>query len=226
VTLPSGRTVVLSPHCDDGVFGCGELLASRPGAVVVTAFAGRPPAYDGVTPWDAAAGFGPGDDPVAARRAEDRDALALLAAIPRWLDFCDSQYHRSPGVDELTDALDAVLTAERAAIVAAPLGLFHSDHALVHEAALRLARALPDVTWLAYEDAIYRRLDGLLPARLDALRRRGFDVARVTLPRAPDAARRKRDAVLRYRSQLRALALPGHPGYDDAFAPDGYWRVA
>jgi LmbE family N-acetylglucosaminyl deacetylase len=206
--------------------GCGELLATRPGAVVVTAFAGRPPAYDGVTSWDAASGFGPGDDPVAARRAEDRDALTLLAAMPRWLDFCDSQYGRSPDVDEVAAALDAVLAAERATTVLLPLGLFHGDHALVHEAALGLVRARPEVTWLAYEDAIYRRFDGLLPDRVEALGRRGFDVAPIALARAADAPRRKRDAVLRYRSQLRALALPGHPGFDDAFAPDGYWSVA
>ena len=50
--------MVLSPHCDDAVFGCGELLADRPGSTVITVFAGRPGSGVPLTRWDAAAGFG------------------------------------------------------------------------------------------------------------------------------------------------------------------------
>src|SRR5689334_10074107 len=88
--------VVISPHLDDAVFGCGQLLALHPGSVVSTALAGRPPSYATVTGWDAAAGFRPGDDVIAARRAEDRAALQILDARPVWLDFTDDQYGRSP----------------------------------------------------------------------------------------------------------------------------------
>src|SRR4051812_4728612 len=79
--------MIVSPHLDDAVFGCGELLGARPGSVVVTVFAGAPPTYETVTEWDALAGFRAGDDVMAARRAEDRDALAVLGARPVWLDF-------------------------------------------------------------------------------------------------------------------------------------------
>src|SRR6202158_5575221 len=78
------RIVIVSPHLDDAVLGCALLMIANPGATVVTVFAGNPPAYP--TPlrsWDVQGGFGPGDDVMAVRRAEDRAALALLdAALP------------------------------------------------------------------------------------------------------------------------------------------------
>ena len=109
---------VVSPHLDDGVFSCGALLAARPGSVVVTALAGRrgvalPPKWEGVTPWDAACGFAPGDDVIAARRAEDREALSILGASPVWLDFPDAQYGPSPSPAALCRALDRVGRASR-----------------------------------------------------------------------------------------------------------------
>ena len=39
------RVVVVSPHLDDAVLGCGRFLAVHPGATVVTVFAGNPPQY-------------------------------------------------------------------------------------------------------------------------------------------------------------------------------------
>ena len=36
--------VVLSPHLDDAVLGCGRLLSAHPGATVVTVYAGAPEA--------------------------------------------------------------------------------------------------------------------------------------------------------------------------------------
>ena len=135
-----GPVVVVSPHLDDGVFGCGQLLAAHPGSVVVTVFAGRPPRYDGLTAWDAAAGFRPGDDVVGLRRDEDRAALALLRARPVWLDFRDAQYGDSPSVDAVSGALEAAIREVDAPSVFIPLGLFHSDHHLAHDASLGVMR--------------------------------------------------------------------------------------
>jgi LmbE family N-acetylglucosaminyl deacetylase len=216
--------VVVSPHCDDAVFSCGDLLAERRGARVVTCFAGPPPRQAPLTPWDAAAGFRPGDDVMARRRAEDAAALALLGARPAWLDFRDSQYGRSPSAGTLADALAAAL-GEGPATVLAPLGLFHSDHRLAHEAALLVRARRRDLAWTFYEDALYRRLPALLDERLAALRARGL-----ALRRAPRPARRasplKLAAIAKYRSQIRALRTPGRPGVRDALAPEGYWQVA
>jgi LmbE family N-acetylglucosaminyl deacetylase len=83
-TLPPDafdRIVVLSPHLDDAVLGCGNLLAAHPGARVITVFAGAPPTYpDPMTWWDRLSGFTTGDDPLAVRRAEDAGALGELGA--------------------------------------------------------------------------------------------------------------------------------------------------
>ena len=215
---------MVSPHCDDAVFACGDLLAACPGAIVVTVFAGRPASYGPVTPWDAACGFRAGDDVMRRRRAEDRDALRRLGATPVWLDFCDAQYGAPPHVGAVARVLDAAIAATRPTAVFAPLGLFHSDHALAHAAALRVRARRPRLGWFLYEDAMYRRIPRLLDARLGALRAAGLSPARAALAFEP-RPERKVAAVACYRSQLRALARPGYPGYADAFEREGYWRI-
>jgi LmbE family N-acetylglucosaminyl deacetylase len=197
----------------------------HPGAVVVTVFAGRPATYGPLTRWDAASGFRAGDDPVGVRRAEDGAALALLDATPVWLDFCDGQYGPSPSVDALATALAPAIDGARPTAVVVPLGLFHRDHALAHDAAVAIARARPALGWLAYEDAIYRRIPGLVDRRLEELRAAGLAPRRLDLPVAAGAPR-KRAAIAHYGSQLRALAAPGHPGWTDALEPDVYWRLS
>ena len=214
---------MLSPHCDDAVFGAGELLAGRPGSLVVTVFAGRPPAGLPLTPWDAAAGFADGDDVMAARRAEDRAALTLLGARACWLHFRDAQYGGPLAPAAIAGGVAAVIAAARPAAVAVPLGLFHDDHKTTHEAALRVARQRPRLTWLLYADALYRRIPGLVDERLRALEAAG--VALEPLPPANGHAAVKRRAVTCYRSQLRALEGPGRPGIADAFEPERYWRL-
>jgi LmbE family N-acetylglucosaminyl deacetylase len=219
-----GPLVVLSPHCDDGVFGCGELLARHPGGIVVTVFAGRPPAGAPLTGWDAAAGFSAGEDVIGARRAEDRAALGVLRARPRWLPFRDAQYGGPVGVDAVAPALAAAVLVCRPATVAIPLGLFHDDHRTAHAAALRLLGHAPGVRWLVYADAIYRRLAGAVEERLAALRAAGLDPAPLP-PVTRRALGRKRRALACYRSQLRALASPGRPGWLDALEPEAYWTL-
>jgi LmbE family N-acetylglucosaminyl deacetylase len=108
-----------------------------------------------------------------------------------------------------------------------PLGLFHGDHRLTHEAAAQVARRHPELAWFAYEDAVYRRRGTLLAERLWELRARGV----VLTPAGSSAGAEevsfdlKRRAVEQYRSQLRALTAPGQPGYEDAFAPERYWQL-
>lgn len=220
-----GRTdpvLVVSPHCDDAVLSCGELLAERPGSMVVTLFAGRPPAGQPLTEWDAAAGFREGDDVMGERRAEDRAALDVLGATPVWLDFCDAQYQCSPDAETLSAALAAVMQAGAPREFFLPLGLFHSDHVLAHDAGRRALARLPGWRVCFYEDAIYRRYRGLLAARLEALRSQGLALQRRALSPTSRLELKQR-AVACYRSQLRALSTPGRPGHADAFAPEGYW---
>lgn len=164
-----GKVLVVSPHLDDAVFGCGELLAAHPGGIVVTVFASAPMHYGELTEWDAAAGFSLGQDIMAARREEDRRALAMIGALPLWLDDCDSQYQRPPPAQMVAAALERTLARHEPDTVVVPLGLFHSDHKLVHEAALITLERCQRRTWFAYEDSLYRRIPGLLQERLAAL---------------------------------------------------------
>jgi LmbE family N-acetylglucosaminyl deacetylase len=220
------RLLVVSPHCDDAVFACGDLIAAHPGAVVVTLFAAAPAVGDAaLRPWDADCGFHAGDDVMEVRRAEDREALAMLGARPVWLPFRDDQYGRDADVDDIAHALEAVVDATRVSTVVGPLGLFHRDHALASEATLVVQARRPALAWLAYEDAIYRRVrDDPVAARISALRRVGLRVDRADVG-GRSASMLKRRAVACYRSQLRGLATRGRSGHVDAFAPESYWRL-
>lgn len=215
---------IISPHLDDAVFGCGQLLATRPGSIVITVFAGAPPEYAEPTEWDALAGFRAGEDVLATRRAEDRRALAALGACPVWLDFCDSQYHRTPTVAAVAAALDAALARAALPAVFIPLGLFHSDHHLTHAAAISVLRRRPEMAWYAYEEAMYRRVADSVAGRIAALRE-----ARIEPVFAGTSSERgrgeKERAIGAYASQLRALAAPKKPGYADAFATERYWSL-
>jgi LmbE family N-acetylglucosaminyl deacetylase len=217
--------VVVSPHLDDAVFGCGELLAARPGSVVITVFAGAPSSYETVTEWDALAGFRAGENVLATRRAEDRRALAILGARPVWLDFRDSQYRDSPTVLAIADALERAIDGCGLRAVFIPLGLFHSDHHLTHEAALAILRRRPDLAWFAYEEAMYRKIVGIIGERVAALDAVGI----ATVPAGISSGcgyEMKARAISCYASQLRALAAPKKPGYTDAHASERYWSLS
>ena len=220
----AANLVVISPHLDDAVLSCGDLLRRRPGAVVITAFAGRPDQYPELTSWDARAGFEAGADVVGARREEDRAALAVLGARPHWLGFPDPQYGTKPERRELADALAAALDELEPEILVLPLGMFHDDHRLTADAALDALRHRPDLTLLAYADAIYRRVPDLVEERLAALRAAGLDLQALAVPQRP-AGPEKRRAVACYRSQVRALERSWDGGASDAFEPEQFWLL-
>lgn len=217
--------LVVSPHCDDAVFACGRLLEAHPGSIVVTVCAGRPPRDLPLTEWDRAAGFKPGDDVMGMRRKEDERALTLLSSYAFWLDFCDSQYCRSPSAETVMEALHQVVSATHVTTIVLPLGLFHSDHKLTHDAALLLRRRHPKVSWFLYADALYRRLPGLTEARLRECSSSGLALQPAAFPVNP-VTNLKRAAVECYQSQLRALSTPGRPGYTDTALDETFWRIA
>src|SRR4051794_14708597 len=102
-----GKLLIISPHRDDAIFACGEVLASQRGAVVVTLFTGQPSPALPLTDWDAAAGFSSTDEAIAQRYAEQGRALELLHAKPISLDFIDSQYSDLPNAIGLAEAIAA-----------------------------------------------------------------------------------------------------------------------
>jgi LmbE family N-acetylglucosaminyl deacetylase len=217
--------LVVSPHCDDGVFACGALLAMFPGSVVATVFAGTPPTYEPFTEWDRAGGFAPGDDVMALRRDEDARALNILAAKPVWLPFLDSQYRNTPSAGAVADALSGVVQHCSPRAIAFPLGLFHSDHVLVREAMLQLAAGTAMPPLVAYADALYRRIPRAMETQVAALAGRGFELQTRVEPATPRASALKRAAVDCYGSQLRALATPGRLGHGDAYEPERYMNL-
>jgi LmbE family N-acetylglucosaminyl deacetylase len=218
------RLLVISPHLDDAVFGCGDALAAHPGSTVVTVFACGPAIWLHLTAWDRAAGFRPGHDAMARRRQEDREALRHLEAHPIWLPFCDSQYAPSPEVEDIAALLAQSLVDTAPHAVYLPLGLGPSDHRLAHEAAVSLIPRFPLLEWFAYEEAIHRRLPTSGKAeRQDRLRERGLELT--WLPPGLAASATKRRSLACYGSQLRALSYPGHPGWNDALEPETHWAL-
>lgn len=228
------RIVVVSPHLDDAVLGCGSFMAAHPGVTVVTMFAGNPPAYpDPMRLWDVQSGFGPGDDVMEARRTEDRAALGLLGAHPRHLDFVEYTYN--PGdtpvaPDVLAAGLEPVLLELRPTLVLAPFGLANPDHDVVHRACMlvRERDAGADATgrsWWLYQDFGYHYIPGMLAWRTSSLFRRGIWPTPVC-PEIDRSDERKLAAVECYPSQLYALdddwqirtKLATH-------APEQYWRI-
>jgi LmbE family N-acetylglucosaminyl deacetylase len=215
------KLLVISPHLDDAVFACGDLLAAHPGSTVVTVFAGVPQRFSGLTEWDAVCGFVSARDAVLGRRREDETALAVLRAQPRWLTFKDAQYGEPARAVEITRALRTVLKEGGCDTVLFPLGLFHSDHELTHCASVALVRE--GLKWMCYEDTFYRCIPGLVKQRVERLSQEH----RVAPPflNSKGLSSAKRQAVYCYASQLRGLSSAGRPGHLDALTVERYWPL-
>jgi LmbE family N-acetylglucosaminyl deacetylase len=217
--------LIISPHLDDAVFSCGALMAATPGAVVCTVFAGVPQA-NVATDWDRRCGFADAHQAMRSRREEDTAALDALNAKPIHLDFLDAQYvppEASAPTQAIADALNDAIRRVRPGTLYIPLAMFHSDHRLTHEAARVAWQRNAELPCIAYEDCLYRRMEGRVQTRLSELASDGivatpwFDIACTEQAQA-----RKRIAVSRYVSQLEAF---GPNGYDDVFAPERAWTL-
>jgi len=220
--------VVVSPHLDDAVLGCGRFLAAHPGATVVTLYAGAPDAYpDPMTRWDTAAGFRPGDDVVGARKHEDAAALAHVGASPVWLDFVEHQYLPRPewvGPEATVDRLEQQLRDLAPTAVLLPFGIANPDHVATHDAGMAVRERFPEPSWFCYEDTGYKHIPGLLAWRVAGLFRRGVWPTPVAIETDPDDAR-KRAALDCYASQLLALEADWQLG-PKLVAPEQVWRLA
>jgi LmbE family N-acetylglucosaminyl deacetylase len=225
------RLVVVSPHFDDAVLGAGQLLARHPGATVVTVLGGAPDRYpDPPGAWDALGGFGPGDDVVAARRAEDHAALEALDATAIHLDFPEHTYlppERRPAPEVVAPALEDAIFSVAPTAVLFPFGLGNPDHGVTHDATrLVLERRRDDAAWYCYEDAGYKHIPGLLAWRIGQLFRAGLWPTPAVLSVDPSTDR-KVAALAHYRSQLRPLdERHGLQARIDAGVPEQFWRLA
>ncbi len=148
--------VVVSPHLDDAVLSAAVQLL-RPGAVVVTVFAGRPP--EGTPPawWDVLTGATDARTRVGERWLEDDAAMACLGVGRSVrLDFADHQHRTDdrarPAPDDLVAALRPHLAGVAEVWVPAAIGC-HPDHLAARDAAL--AAADPGAARHHYADVPY-----------------------------------------------------------------------
>lgn len=215
--------MVVSPHYDDAVFSCGNLLSALSGCTVVTVCSGLPADSTLVTDWDRRCGFNDAAEAMSHRVRENQNALAALRAEGVDLMFLDSQYvPKTPrnGADLLADSLAATLARLQPSAVLFPLGLFHEDHVLVSDTVLAICPAFPAVRWLAYEDIPYSKNSELTQQRLDALEARGIVTEALVLEGLKDD---KAQAVSAYASQLKGL---GHKNEETIVRqPERYWKI-
>ncbi len=176
-TKPTLQHIYLSPHLDDALYSCGGLICRQRKAgepVTVLNLCAGIPDYAGLSPFarEYHRQWGDLDDMVAARRAEDRRALAALGVEAIYLDTLDSIYRAVDGQPCYPDEralfsgprdADAALPGAWAARALellpgggpvrfyAPLAIGgHVDHILARLAGLELAKAGQQV-WF-YED--------------------------------------------------------------------------
>jgi LmbE family N-acetylglucosaminyl deacetylase len=212
------RRLVLSPHLDDAVFSCFHVVAVSGEVDVATLFAGVPDAGCEVPRWDRITGARDSAERVRQRIEEDRQALALVGRVGRYLEFVEHQYVGVlPRVEELEGALGEISPSTE---VFAPAGIGgHSAHTLVRELGLRLAARgwvtafyadLPYATefgwpaWAAGEEPdAFLDVDAAWRADAEPLYAGGWAPEAVTL--ADDLRERKLAAVRTYRTQVAAL---------------------
>jgi LmbE family N-acetylglucosaminyl deacetylase len=132
-------TVILSPHFDDAVLSCWQVLEAGKEVAVVNVFTASPAAGRPIPWWDRLTGARDSIARMAERRAEDRAALALAGCEALSLGLLDDQYREA----DIESA--AVLERLRGALAPgstlyAPAAMdAHPDHVLVRDAALSLA---------------------------------------------------------------------------------------
>lgn len=208
---------IVSPHLDDAVLSCGQLIAGWDGSVTVdTVFAGCPEDHERLTAYDRQSGFVNSEEAVRERGVEDRCAARLLGHQRRDYDWLDVQYGERAAGDAVAIQRMIAGILRSGDTVFVPLGLAHPDHVLVGHCA-RLAAQLVDTPFYAYEELPYRVLDP--DGAVDARRALGTEwhVIAVEMP-AGDLVR-KESAVNCYRSQLWNLNVYS------CLVPERFWKL-
>jgi LmbE family N-acetylglucosaminyl deacetylase len=141
--------ILISPHLDDGVFSCFEML--RQGATLVTICAGIPSEDTPPSQFDQRAGFTSAADAMHARRLEDLAAAEVVGFKAIHLDYLDTSY----GGNDLAGGVEeAFALASRRETIYGPLGLRHPDHQTIASAFRSQSRKHYGEAWV-YEELPY-----------------------------------------------------------------------
>jgi LmbE family N-acetylglucosaminyl deacetylase len=97
--------LAVSSHLDDAVLSAGQFIGGRPDCVIATVLTATPPNKTVLTSYDVSTGFKSAEEAMENRRREDIEALSVLGATHRHLDFVDSQYGFSLDTSDLVKQL-------------------------------------------------------------------------------------------------------------------------
>src|SRR5215213_2794269 len=207
--------VILSPHLDDAVLSCWDVLGRDGDVRVVNVFTGSPEDGGGDYEWDRMTGSQDSVERMRERRAEDVAALGRVGRSASNLGLLDAQY-RSNGA--LPGDVVSRLRAEipRDAVVYAPAALGdHPDHLVVRDAALELKRAghhvrlyadMPPGARVGLPDWVTGSANGASPNGGWEARMSDVRVGPPRVRRLEGAAwERKQEAVRDYATQLSGL---------------------
>lgn len=221
----TGPALVISPHLDDAVLSCAQLIRTRPGTTIMTILAGFPPGVH--TGWSArTTGLPVAKDANLKRRSEDQSAARALGARTAWVDIPAQEYGPAFPTDRLlriSQSIVAAVTTGEFPSVFIPLGVTHPDHIIVSDAALRAVLDSKSESYV-YMDMPYGQAS---PRRVRRrLRRIGreFEIE----PLAPFAVdpETKAEAVNAYSSQVEELRRGFGRHFSRVFSdPERYWRI-
>ena len=112
-----------------------------------------------------------------------------------------------------------VLLETKPSVLLYPMGLFHADHRLTHDASATASRGLGIECVRLYEDVPYRGMPGVLQARLAEWAVAGLQATPAA--EQPDGGiEAKAQALSLYASQTRAFG----GGWPDAGLPERHWQ--
>lgn len=201
----------MSPHLDDAILSLGASIAcatSRGSRVtVLTVFAGDPESDLPTGGWDRRGGFATEGEAFRARRAEDDAACAVVGAAPVRLPLSEVDYSGARDEEEVWGVVREAVSGAPAVLLPG-FPLTNPDHALLTSACIR--RGLNCGRVGLYAEQPYRFWERKQSPRLVApplAGELGF-IARWTTPAGSfSRVRKKRRAILKYRSQVPLLGL-------------------
>jgi LmbE family N-acetylglucosaminyl deacetylase len=205
------RTVVVSPHLDDGVLSLGAAMSSwtRHGVRVelLTVLAGDPDSDAPAGGWDGRGGFVSEGDAARRRREEDAQACAIIGVTPSWLPFGDGDYDRHGDETSVARAVAGAVEAADAVLVPG-FPLSHPDHEWLVRVIVERGVVRGRVGFYAEQPYASRTTaTAAVPTWLSEAVGLAPDFAVAT--RGPRDLVAKWRAIRSYRSQLPLLAMRG-----------------